>query len=77
MKVRWQRVWQELELPRVPDDVLGELMHAYSSPERYYHSLAHIQDCLSSFDQTRSLAAHPEELAIWFHDAVYDTRRSD
>jgi predicted metal-dependent HD superfamily phosphohydrolase len=47
MKVRWQRVWQELELPRVPADVLGELMHAYSSPERYYHSLAHIQDCLS------------------------------
>jgi predicted metal-dependent HD superfamily phosphohydrolase len=58
---------------------LGELIHAYSSPDRYYHNLTHIQDCLSVFDQTSSLVAHPKEveLAIWFHDAVYDTRRSD
>jgi predicted metal-dependent HD superfamily phosphohydrolase len=54
-------------------------MGAYSSPERYYHNLAHIQDSLSVFNQTSSLAAHSEEveLAIWFHDAVYDPRRSD
>jgi predicted metal-dependent HD superfamily phosphohydrolase len=79
MKARWQRVWQKLAAPRVPQDVLGELIHVYSSPDRYYHNLTHIQDCLSVFDQTSFLAAHPAEveLAIWFHDAVYDTRRSD
>jgi predicted metal-dependent HD superfamily phosphohydrolase len=79
MKDRWQRVWQKLLAPRIPQDVLGELMRAYSSPHRYYHNLTHIQDCLSIFDQTIFLAVHSEEveLAIWFHDAVYDTRRSD
>jgi predicted metal-dependent HD superfamily phosphohydrolase len=79
MKDRWQTVWQKLRTPRVPHDVLSELMHAYSSPDRYYHNFTHIQDCLSVFDQTSSLAAHPEEveLAIWFHDAVYDTKRND
>jgi predicted metal-dependent HD superfamily phosphohydrolase len=71
--------WQKLAALRVPQDILGELVQAYSSPERYYHNLMHIQDCLSIFEQTSFLAARPEEveLVIWFHDAVYDTRRSD
>ena len=79
MKDRWQVVWQKLGALRVPYDVLGELLRAYSSPDRDYHNLTHIQDCLSIFDQTSALATHPGEveLAIWFHDAAYDTRRSD
>jgi hypothetical protein len=43
MKDRWQRVWQELGAATVPRDVLGELIRAYSAPERYYHNLAHIR----------------------------------
>jgi predicted metal-dependent HD superfamily phosphohydrolase len=43
MKDRWQTAWQKLAAPRVPYDVLGELIQAYSSPERYYHNLAHIR----------------------------------
>lgn len=76
---RWQRVWQKLAALWIPHDVLGELMRAYSSPDRYYHNFTHIQDCLSIFDLTSFLAAYPSEveLSIWFHDAVYDTRRSD
>ena len=79
MKQRWQTVWQKLAALRIPEDALDELIRLYSSPDRYYHNLTHIQDCLSLLDQTRPLAAHPEEveLAIWFHDAVYDPKRSD
>jgi predicted metal-dependent HD superfamily phosphohydrolase len=79
MNERWERVWQELAAPRIPYEALDELVRAYSSPGRYYHNLTHVEDCLSMFDRTRSLALRPEEveLAIWFHDAVYDTRRSD
>lgn len=63
----------------MPEPVFEELVQAYSSTGRFYHNLAHIANCLSIFDQTRPLAVHPEEveLAIWFHDAVYDTHRAD
>jgi predicted metal-dependent HD superfamily phosphohydrolase len=79
LKDRWENVWQQLHAGTVPQDVFEELIRAYSSADRFYHNLKHIEDCLSLFDQTRFLAAHPEEveLAIWFHDAVYDTRRND
>jgi hypothetical protein len=34
--------WQKLGVSRVPQDVLGKWVHAYSAPERSYHNLAHI-----------------------------------
>jgi predicted metal-dependent HD superfamily phosphohydrolase len=41
--------------------------------------LAHIEDCLGEFDRAKQLATDPAavELAIWFHDAVYDPRAAD
>jgi predicted metal-dependent HD superfamily phosphohydrolase len=79
MRNRWEELWRKLSAPAVPQDALEELLRAYSSPRRFYHNLTHIEDCLFVFDQAKFLAIHPEEveLAIWFHDAVYDTRRSD
>jgi len=76
---RWKEIWQKLNAYRVPQDVFEKLISAYSSPDRFYHNLTHIEDCLSIFDQTKFLTVYPEEaeLAIWFHDAVYDTRRDD
>ena len=79
LKDRWERVWRKLGVHQIPRNVFEELIRAYSSADRFYHNLAHVEDCLSMFDQTKFLTSHPEEveLAIWFHDAVYDTRRSD
>ena len=74
----WKQLWQRLDADP-PQAGLEELIKAYSATDRFYHNINHIEDCLLLFDQTKSLAAHPEEveLAIWFHDAVYDTKRSD
>jgi predicted metal-dependent HD superfamily phosphohydrolase len=79
LRDRWKAIWKNLYAHIVSQDVFEELLKAYSASERFYHNLAHIEDCLSVFDQTKSLAVHAEEveLAIWFHDAVYDTRRND
>jgi predicted metal-dependent HD superfamily phosphohydrolase len=76
---RWKRLWQKLHVDIVPQFLFDELILAYSSTDRFYHNLTHVNSCFSIFDQTKFLAAHPEEveLAIWFHDAIYDTRRDD
>jgi len=55
------------------------LATAYAEPQRHYHNQQHIGECLEEFDHTRHLARQPAvvELALWFHDAIYDPRRSD
>ncbi len=56
-----------------------ELVSRYSEPHRHYHNLRHIAECLGEFDSARHLARDPAalELAIWFHDAIYDTHAPD
>lgn len=55
------------------------LVARYSEPHRRYHTLTHLEECFAAFDEIAGLAEHPAEveLALWFHDAIYDTRRSD
>jgi len=55
------------------------LVAAYTAPDRHYHNLEHLGEM---FRVAGRLAAHTEDavavqLAIWFHDAVYDPRAKD
>jgi predicted metal-dependent HD superfamily phosphohydrolase len=63
--------------PSMP--LLGELMAAWGAPERHYHSLRHLQECLQLLERwgKDSPARHEVGVALWFHDAVYDARRDD
>lgn len=50
------------------------LTHYYNQPNRYYHNLDYIKNCLDKFDEVRHLLDEPDivELAIWCHDAIYE-----
>jgi predicted metal-dependent HD superfamily phosphohydrolase len=57
-----------------------DLIAAYAAPNRHYHNLAHIEDCLDKLAQVGGLSPAEREIlteAIWWHDVVYDPTRSD
>lgn len=60
-------------------EAFDALVDAYQHPPRAYHNLDHIRACLEELDTVRGSCNEPNavEAAIWFHDAIYDARRSD
>lgn len=75
---RWFEFWQRIGAEGDPYPVYGDLVRRYSEPLRYYHNLSHTEFCLEEFDFVRDFSSNPDrvEMAIWYHDAVYDTRSS-
>jgi predicted metal-dependent HD superfamily phosphohydrolase len=75
----WTRLWGELGATTVNGGLMNQLVAAYSERQRHYHTLQHLRECLAQFDAAASLARRPAEveLALWFHDAVYQPQRGD
>lgn len=75
----WQRAWTGIGARGEGRSVYEQLLAYYSEQHRHYHTLQHLDECLAMFESVRELAEHPDEieLALWFHDAIYDTHRPD
>ena len=75
---RWDALWRSAGV-QPPTGWYERLTAAYAEAQRHYHTQQHIAECLAEFDQARHLATEPiaVELALWFHDAVYNPRASD
>jgi predicted metal-dependent HD superfamily phosphohydrolase len=78
LSARWKALWTRLGAARSGTE-LDALVAAYEAPGRSYHTLHHLRACLGALDGARTAARHPDEveLALWYHDAVYDPRGSD
>ena len=63
----------------IDEALKSELAALYSAEDRHYHGLAHIEAMLALAEEYRGLLDDPEavEAAIWFHDAIYDSRAKD
>lgn len=61
-------------------EAFDRLAGLYGEPHRRYHTLDHIAACLKALDAADGLSGGDRrriELALWWHDAVYDPTRSD
>lgn len=74
---QWPQLLGRLALPS-DEETYNALLEAYGQPQRHYHSARHIGPCLTELDLARDQAAEPAEIemALGFHDAVYDTHSS-
>ncbi len=72
----WVALWQCVGARGDARKVYNDLAARYSEPHRAYHTLEHIEHCLNEFEQAWHLAKDPNavEFALWYHDAVYDTK---
>ena len=77
LRSRWVALGTRIGCPT--SELLEPLLADYAHPDRHYHNLQHIADCLSDLDGVRELARQPDtvELAIGYHDVVYDTHAID
>lgn len=77
----WQSLWQGFGLPGGGIEWHQRLIIAYAEPQRAYHTLQHLEECLLVLDDAKEtgLIAKPDliEMALWFHDAVYDPQGSE
>lgn len=73
---RWQSMWRQLGVISPGEGLLVDVMQRYAEPHRHYHTMQHLDQCFAQFDSVRqeAMRAAEIELALWFHDAIYDVK---
>ncbi len=79
LRANWNAAWRALGVATADEALYIELQRCYGEPQRHYHTLQHLGECLAWFEREKELAERPGEvaLALWFHDAVYDVHAHD
>src|SRR3989338_7601511 len=70
-------LWKRTNSKKNPKPVYDMIEYSYSGRE--YHNLIHIDNCLNEFKCCSQLLEDQNqvEMAIWFHDIIYDTKAKD
>ncbi len=65
--------------PSAIESLFNSVVEHYSARNRAYHNLSHIQSLLALSESLLDKIQNRDAVyfAIWFHDIIYDTKRSD
>jgi predicted metal-dependent HD superfamily phosphohydrolase len=80
LKSEWQKLFSPFKVESaLSKNIFFEIVAAYSSNERYYHNLSHIQQTLKIANMLKPFADNfpAIQMALWFHDFVYDPKAKD
>ena len=74
-------LWKHLRAIGDGSPVHQALVARYAEPQRAYHTLQHLGECLREFDLAKTKGrmsnADAVEMALWMHDAVYNPKAND
>ena len=75
---RWIETWSQVGAAP-PDGLIQQLVAAYGESHRAYHTVRHLAECFGHLDPCPVRPSDPAalELALWFHDAIYDTKAAN
>ena len=78
-EVQWNALWEQIKAQGDAHPPYHDLAQRLAEPHRAYHTVHHILHCLDEMARVRHLAADPNamEMALWYHDAIYDTHATD
>lgn len=79
LRENWNAAWHALGVAHPDAALCDELQRRYGEPQRHYHTMQHLGECLAWFEREKAQAERPAEvaLALWFHDAIYDVHAHD
>lgn len=80
LEQRFLRLTQKIQLPTsLQTAYWQETQQHYEQEQRPYHNLVHLHNFLYLMDLDEVTVADPVafELAIWYHDLIYDVAQSD
>ncbi len=79
LESRWIQLFSSNNEPAILKETFLKLVVRYSERHRCYHTLHHVNACLALLDEVADLIndSFNIELALWFHDIIYDPLQND
>src|SRR5215468_5140378 len=78
-EAQWSALWERIEAQGDAHPPYHDLAQRLAESHRAYRTMRHILHCLDEMEHVRHRAVHPDAMAmaLWYHDAIYDTHATN